>query len=97
MELFRLFGSIMIQDKDAIASLNKVDKKGKSTGKKFADVAKKGALIGAAVIGATAAAGGALLGMAKKTAEATDRIDKMSQSIGMSRQGFQEWVMMPRM
>ena len=91
MELFRLFGSVMIDDKDAINSLKKVDDKGKSTGQKFADIAKKGALIGAAVIGATAAAGGALLGMAKNTAEATDRIDKMSQKIGLSREGFQEW------
>lgn len=81
----------MINDQDAINSLNKVDKKGKTTGQKFADVAKKGAKIGAAVVGATAAAGGALLGMASKTAETTDRIDKMSQKIGLSREGFQEW------
>lgn len=81
----------MIDDKDAIDSLNKVDNKGKSTGQKFADVAKKGAMIGAAVVGATVAAGGALLGMANKTAETTDRVDKLSQKIGMSREGFQEW------
>ncbi|MDN6291453.1 MAG: hypothetical protein L0J35_00085 [Tetragenococcus halophilus] len=91
MELFKLFGSVLIDDKDAINSLNKVDKKGKTTGQKFAAVAKKGAMIGAAVVGATAAAGGALLGMASKTAETTDRIDKMSQKIGLSREGFQEW------
>ena len=91
MELFRLFGSIMIDDKDAIKSLNNVDKKGKSTGQKFADVAKKGALIGAAVGGAAIAAGGALLGMANKTAEATDRIDKLSAKTGLSKQAFQEW------
>lgn len=91
MELFKLFGSVLIDDKDAINSLNKVDKKGKTTGQKFAAVAKKGAKIGAAVVGATAAAGGALLGMASKTAETTDRIDKMSQKIGLSREGFQEW------
>lgn len=81
----------MIDDKDAINSLKRVDDKGKTTGQKFADVAKKGAMIGAAVVGATVAAGGALLGMAKNTAEATDRIDKMSQKIGLSRDGFQEW------
>lgn len=91
MELFKLFGSVLIDDKDAINSLNKVDKKGKTTGQKFAAIAKKGAMIGAAVVGATAAAGGALLGMASKTAETTDRIDKMSQKIGLSREGFQEW------
>jgi hypothetical protein len=44
----------------------------------------------AAVLGAGAAAG-ALVGMAFKSAEATDRVDKLSQKIGMSREGFQEW------
>ncbi len=29
--------------------------------------------------------------MANKSADATDRIDKMSQKLGMTRQGFQEW------
>ena len=31
------------------------------------------------------------MGVATKTAATTDRIDKMSQKIGISRQGFQEW------
>ncbi|WP_165571512.1 phage tail tape measure protein [Cytobacillus praedii] len=31
------------------------------------------------------------MGMAKEAASTTDRIDKLSQKIGMSRQGFQEW------
>lgn len=43
-------------------------------------------------VGAAAgAAGAALIGIANKSADATDRIDKMSQKLGMSRQGFQEW------
>ena len=48
-------------------------------------------MIGAAVVAGTAAAVGGMLAMANKTAEATDRIDKMSQKLGLSRKGFQEW------
>ena len=51
--------------------------------------------IGLAAAGAAGAA--ALFGVATKSAEATDRIDKMSQKMGMSKKGFQEWVMLPRM
>lgn len=43
-------------------------------------------------VGAGAVAGGAaLFGLATKAAGTTDRIDKMSQKVGLSRQGFQEW------
>lgn len=97
MELFRLFGSVLIDDKEAIKTLKGVDDKGKSTAQKFGDIAKKGAVIGTALVGAGVAAGGALLGMATKSAATTDRVDKLSQKIGLSREGFQEWVMMPRM
>jgi phage-related protein len=47
----------------------------------------KTALVGAA--GVVALTGG-MAAVAKKSAEATDRIDKMSQKLGISRNGFQE-------
>ena len=81
----------MIDDKDALDALKKVDKKGQDTGSKFGALAKKGAIIGTAVVGAAAVAGTALFKMAGKAAESTDRIDKLSQKLGMSRKGFQEW------
>lgn len=49
---------------------------------------------GAAVAGITTAgvaAGKAIGSLASDTAEAGDEIDKMSQKIGMSRKGYQEW------
>ena len=36
-------------------------------------------------------AGGALLSVANKASTALDRVDKLSQKIGISRKGFQEW------
>ena len=86
-----MFGSILIEDKEAINAMKNVDKKGKDTAKGFQDIAKKGLGIGLAVGGAAVAAGGALMGLANKASETTDRVDKMSQKLGMSRKGFQEW------
>ena len=82
---------MLIDDKDALAALKKVDNKGKDTGSKFGKLAKSGLAIGAAVGTAAVAAGAGLLAMANKSAETTDRIDKLSQKLGMSREGFQEW------
>ena len=65
------------------ASASLKDKFAKA-GVKAAKVAKKVA------VGVTAGAV-ALGALVLKSAEATDRIDKMSQQIGMSRKGFQEW------
>ena len=81
----------MIQDKDAIDALNRTDKKAEGVGSKLLGMGSS-AVKGAAVMGGAVAAGGtALLGMANKAAGTGDRIDKMSQKIGMSAQGFQEW------
>lgn len=54
-------------------------------------MAKTAGKVGLAVVGMGTAAAGALTKMAINTAEAGDRVDKMSQKIGLSRQGFQEW------
>ena len=91
MELFKLFGSILIDDQKAIETLKNTEKQGESTASKLGDIAKKGVLVGTAVVAGVTAAAGALVGMASKTAETTDRIDKMSQKVGLSREGFQEW------
>jgi len=47
--------------------------------------------VGKAVAVGLGAAVTAAAGLAVKSAEATDRIDKMSQKLGLSRKGFQEW------
>ena len=45
----------------------------------------------APVSAAAGVLGGALVATAKKTADHTDEIDKMSQKLGMSRTAYQEW------
>lgn len=86
-----MIGSIFIDDKEAISALNKTEKKAKTTGETIGGMAKTAGKVGAAVVGMGTVAVGALVGIATKSAGAGDRVDKMSQKIGMSAKGFQEW------
>ena len=91
MELFKLFGSIMVDNKAANDSISKTEglasKLSKSIGSGVKKVAGFAVGIGAAAAGGAAA----LMGVANKAAETTDRIDKLSLKTNFSRQGFQEW------
>lgn len=91
LEVFKLFGSIMVNNDEANKSISKTEEKAGGLAKKFVSGVGTAAKWGAAVVGAAAAGGAALFGMANKAAGTTDRIDKLSQKIGISRQGFQEW------
>jgi len=90
-ELFQLYGSIFVDNEKAMKSISKTEKGAETLGKKLGDGIKTAGKWGLALGAAGAAAGGALLAVADKAADTTDRIDKMSQKLGMSRQGFQEW------
>ncbi len=60
-------------------------------GEKIKEFSKKAAKNIAYVTGAAVAMAGGLLKIASSSAKATDRIDKLSQRLGLSREGFQEW------
>lgn len=85
------FGSIFVDNEEANKSISKTEKKAESLGSKLGSGIKTAAKWGTAIVGGATVAAGALMGVATKTAETTDRIDKLSQKIGVSRQGFQEW------
>ena len=90
IEIFRLFGSILIQDKDALSSLDKVDKKGagvgETLGKMVGTAAKWGAAIGAAAV----AAGTALFKLAENTSNVASEINDMSERTGLNTDRLQE-------
>ena len=91
MELFKIFGSLIIQDDDAIKLLNDAESKAKMTAKQVQTLGDNAVKMGKAVaVGAGVAVAG-LFGIATKAAESTDRIDKMSAKLGLSISGFQEW------
>lgn len=91
LEIFKLVGSIFIDNEKANESLAKTDKQATNLAEGFGKagkaVAGTAAAIGTAVIGTSAA----LIGMATDASQVADDVDKMSQKIGMSREGYQEW------
>jgi len=92
MELFRLFGSFFIDGgKEAEQQLDNIDKKAGGVGSKLGSMIGTAAKWGAAIGAGALAAGTSLFATATKAAAATDRVDKLSQKIGISRQSFQEW------
>lgn len=90
LEIFKLFGSILINTDQADKSISKTEKSADSFASKLGKGISTAAKWGAGIAVAAGTAGVALANMAKKTAETTDRIDKMSQKIGISREAFQE-------
>lgn len=90
MEIFKLFGSILIDSSEAEASISKTGEKAEGIASKLGSGIKTAAKWGAAIAAGAAAAGAAIMGVATKSAAAADNVDKMSQKIGISREAYQE-------
>lgn len=92
MEIFKLFGSILVDNKDANNNIEDTDKKAQGVGgtllKGIGTAAKWGAGI------ATAAASGvtALAGLVIKTADAAGEIDDAAQRAGVTAEEFQKFA-----
>jgi uncharacterized coiled-coil protein SlyX len=82
--IFKLFGEIAIDSSKANKEIDSTTTKSKSLANSF----KSAFNVATAMY---AAAGAVAIKMVKDTTEATDRIDKLSQRLGLSREGFQEW------
>lgn len=90
MNIFKLVGTVFVDTDAANQSLQKTDKQANNVGESFLNGVKKVGKFAVALGAATAAGAAALYGVSTKAAETTDRIDKMSQKIGISRTSFQE-------
>ena len=90
MELFKLFGTIAINNNEANNAIDTTTQKGEEAEGKLSSAFGKIAKAGALIVTGVAAGGAALYGFANQAAGATDRVDKMSQKIGISRKTFQE-------
>lgn len=91
MEIFKLFGSIFVNNEAANNSISETSQKATGLMSKVGEGIKTVAKVGAAVGGAVVAGATALTAMATKAAETCDRIDKLSAKTGLSKQAFQEW------
>ncbi len=94
MEIFKLFGSIFVDNSEANKSIDKTSTLSskmssgfEKAGKVASGLAKGVAVAGTAVVGL----GAGITALAQKGASTADNIDKMSQKLGLSREGFQEW------
>lgn len=76
---------------DYVGDTSGIDKSSKEAEGKLGKFAKGAGKTLAAIGTAAVGAGVAIMGIATKTAEQTDRVDKLSQKIGLSRTAFQEW------
>lgn len=90
VEVFKLFGSIFVDNSEANNSLSKTEKNAGSVASTLGKGVKTAAKFGAAMVGGASAAAGGMLKMATNSASTADNIDKMSQKIGVSRQAYQE-------
>lgn len=90
-EIFRLFGSILIDSTEAEKSLGKTDKAAKKTQTNLGNLVTGAAKFAAGAAASIAAAGAAVFGFADSVAGVGDNIDKQSQKLGISAKAYQEW------
>ncbi|MGD6832584.1 phage tail protein [Sutcliffiella halmapala] len=91
MEIFKLFGSIMVDNDKANESIAKTDQKAEGLGKKFVNGVATVGKWGLALTGAAAAGAAGMFALVNKTAEAADFIDKLSERTGINREELQRW------
>ena len=91
IEIFKLFGSIFIDNDKADASIAKTEKGAESlTSKLGSGIATAGKWAAGIAAGAVAV-GGALLGIANKTGQAADRLLDLQDITGMTVEEIQRW------
>lgn len=90
MEIFKLFGRILIEDNAAQDSLAKVDDKAKGTGNSLASMIGTAAKVGTAVVAGASVAAGGLFALANKVSESTSAINDMAVRTGLSTDRLQE-------
>jgi len=91
MELFKLFGKIAIDSQDAIKEIDGTTAKASGLSSKMKTGIATAAKWGTAIAAGAAAAGAGVMKVAMNSAAAADEVDKMSQKIGISKEGYQEW------
>jgi len=91
MELFKLFGSILVDSDAAENSISKTGDKADGLGAKLGKGIGVAAKFGAALVAGAGVAGAGMLALVNKTANAADEIDKLSERTGINREELQRW------
>ncbi|PPA71904.1 hypothetical protein [Jeotgalibacillus proteolyticus] len=91
MEIFKLFGSIMVDSDGAEKSISKTGKEAEGLGSKLGNGIKTAAKFGAALVaGATAAIGG-MVALGLRVGNMADEILDLNSITGMSTEEIQKW------
>ena len=90
LELFKLFGTIAVNNSEANDAIDETSEKTESFGSKLKGGISTAAKWGTAIVGGASVAAGSLVKFAESSASTADHIDKMSQKIGIGRQAYQE-------
>lgn len=90
MEIFKLFGRIMVDSAEAEKSIQKTESKAKKMADGLVSGIKTAAKWGAGVAAAAVGVGAAMVAAAKGTASDLDVIDKGAQRMGISAEKYQE-------
>lgn len=92
MELFRLFGSIIIDDKEALKQMGVTEKKAKEMSKSLEKIGDGASKMGKAIGKAALAAGAAIGGLALNFAKQAGDIDDAAKRVGTSAEEYQKWA-----
>ena len=90
--LFKLVGSIFVDNDEANKSIAKTDDKAGKLGQTFGKAAKGVGTAATAIVGGATAIGTAMFGVAQSQAAAADEIDKLSERTGINREELQRWM-----
>ncbi len=91
MEIFKLFGSVLIDNDKADKSIAATEKKGEGLAKTFGNGIKTVAKWGAAIGGAAIAGAAAIIGLATKVGNTADRLLDLNSITGMTTDEIQRW------
>lgn len=91
MEIFKLFGSIFVDNAEANASIAKTEEKAEGLHSKLAKGVGTAIKWGAGIAAGASAAVGGLMALVNKTGQYADEIDKLSERTGINREELQRW------
>lgn len=91
MEIFKLFGSILVDSDEANASIAKTGDKAEGLGTKLGKGIKTAAKFGAALVAGALVAGAGMIALGVKLGNTADEILDLNSITGMSTDSIQEW------
>ena len=91
MDVFDLAATLTLDTSKYESGLNGAAGMAKGIGSKIGSALKTATLVTGALAAAGAAVTGAFVASARKTADFGDKVDKMSQKLGLSTDAYQKW------